>query len=155
MKPEEMDLLLEQLTRVPNMLRPRASLKAENVRLCREVLNFGHVEPFADKHTFRPGDIIYLYMELANFSCVPDPAGGYSITMTSVLEMKNTAGVAVWRADPKETPDQVSSPPQDYYRNFRLCVPAVPPGTYTLTAKTIDRPTEEKSKTVELLIGSK
>jgi hypothetical protein len=156
MKPEEMDVLLEQLTRVPSMLRPRASLKAENVRLCREVLNFGHVEPFAEKHTFRPGDIIYLYMELANFSCVSDPTGGYSITMTSALEIKNTADVVVWRADPKEMPDRVSSPPQDYYRNFRLCVPTVPPGTYTLSARTIDRPTgREVVKTIELLIGSK
>ncbi|HJZ91281.1 MAG TPA: hypothetical protein VKE40_10450, partial [Gemmataceae bacterium] len=52
MKPEEMDVLLEQLNRVPNMLRSRASLQANNVRLCREVHNFAHVEPFPDRHVF-------------------------------------------------------------------------------------------------------
>ena len=128
MKPEEMDVLLEQLTQVPSMLRPRASLQANNVRLCREVHNFAHVEPFPDRHVFRPGDIVYLYMELANFSRVPSPKGGYTITLASSLELRDSAGGLVWRADPKEVPDHVSTPPQDYYRNFRLSIPNGPAG---------------------------
>jgi hypothetical protein len=156
MKPEEADVLLDQLTRVPNLLRSRASLRADNVRLCREVHNFAHVEPFPDRHEFRPGDIVYLYMELANFSCVPDPKGGYTVTLASSLELKDSSGVVVWRADPKEAADHVSSPPQDYYRNFRLCVPGVAPGAYMLTVKTIDRPTgREASKAIELRVGAR
>jgi hypothetical protein len=154
MKPEEMDVLLEQLTKVPNMLRPRASLQANNVRLCREVHNFAHVEPFPERHAFRSGDIVYLYMELANFSCVPDPAGGYTITVASNLELKDGTGKVVWRADPKDVPDKVASTPVDYYRNFRLSVPNVPAGTYTLAIKTIDRPTSRSvEKSVELRVG--
>jgi hypothetical protein len=156
MKPAEMDALLDQLTKVPNMLRPRASLQANNVRLCREVHNFAHVEPFPERHTFRSGDIVYLYMELANFSCVPVKGGGYAVTLASSLELKDTGGNTVWRADPKEVPDQVSSPPQDYYRNFRLSVPNVPPGSYTLVVKTTDRPTgREVQKAIELRIGDR
>lgn len=157
MKPEEMDVLLGQLTKVPNMLRPRASLQAANVRLCREVHNFGHAEPFPDRHTFRPGDIVYLYMELANFTCVPDPkGGGYTVTLASAMELKDAAGAVVWRADPKEVPDHVTSPPQDYYRNFRLSVPGVPPGTYTLAVKTTDRPSGRVAhKTIELRVGAR
>jgi hypothetical protein len=155
-KPEEMDVMLEQINRVPGMLRARGSLQANNVRLCREVHNFGHVEPFPAGHQFHPGDIVYLYMELANFSCTADAKSGYSITMASGLEMHDAAGKVVWRADPKEIPDSVSSPPQDYYRNFRLCVPGLPPGAYSLVVKTIDRPTgREVTKAVELRIGSK
>jgi hypothetical protein len=154
MKPEEMDILLEQLTKVPNMLRPRASLQSNNVRLCREVHNFAHVEPFPDRHVFRPDDIVYLYMELANFSCVPDPAGGYTVTLASSLELKDGAGNVVWRVQPKDVPDKVSSPPQDYYRNFRLSIPNVSAGTYTLAIKTTDRPTGRSvEKSVELRIG--
>jgi hypothetical protein len=156
MRPEEMDVLLDQLARVPNMLRPRASLRVENVRLCREVHTFAHVEPFPERHTFRPGDIIYLYMELANFSCVPDPKGGFAVTLASSLEMKDAAGAVVWRADPKEAADHVSTPPQDYYRNFRLCIPSVPPGMYTLAVKTTDRPTERiAQKSVEVRVGAR
>jgi hypothetical protein len=156
MKPEEMDVLLDQLSRVPNLLRPRASLRAENVRLCREVHNFAHVEPFPDRHEFRPGDVVYLYMELANFSCVSDPKGGYTVTLASSLELKDSTGSVVWRADPKEAADHVSTPPQDYYRNFRLCVPGVPPGAYTLTVKTVDRPTgREVSKAIEMRVGAR
>lgn len=154
MKPEEMDVLLEQLTKVPNLLRSRASLRADNVRLCREVHNFAHVEPFPDRHEFRPGDIVYLYMELANFSCVPDPKGGYTVTLASSLELKDSSGGVVWRADPKEAADHVSTPPQDYYRNFRLSVPNVAPGTYTLAVKTTDRPTgREATKAIEMRVG--
>jgi len=156
MKPEEMDVLLEQLNRVPNMLRSRASLQANNVRLCREVHNFAHVEPFPDRHVFHPGDIVYLYMELANFSPATDPQGGFIVTLVSSLELRDITGALVWRADPKEIPDHVSTPPQDYYRNFRLCVPTVPPGVYTLTVKTTDRPTgREVRKTIEMRIGAR
>jgi hypothetical protein len=156
MSPEEMDLLLAQLTKAPNVLRSRASLQANNVRLCREVHNFAHVEPFPTRHQFRPGDIVYLYMELANFSCTPDPKVGYTIMLASCLELRDAAGHVVWRADPKEIPDTVSTPPQDYYRNYRLCIPNVPPGTYTLHVKTTDRPTgRELSKAIEVSIGGK
>ncbi|HKB05975.1 MAG TPA: hypothetical protein VKD90_27520 [Gemmataceae bacterium] len=156
LKPEEMDVLLDQLNRVPAMLRPRASLQAHNVRLCREVHNFAHVEPFPDRHEFRPGDVVYLYMELVNFSCVPEAKGGYAVTLASSLELRDAGGVLVWRADPKEVPDRVSSPPQDYYRNFRLCIPNVPPGAYSLSVKTIDRPTgRETRKAVELRVGTR
>jgi len=156
MKPEEADVLLHQLTQVPGLLRPRASLQANNVRLCREVHNFAHVDPFPDRHTFRPGDIVYLYMELANFTPVPAPKGGYSVTLVSSLELRDSTGGLVWQADPKEVPDFVSTPPQDYYRNFRLCVPNVPPGVYLLSVKTTDRPTgREARKTVEMRIGAR
>src|SRR5262245_8548241 len=156
MKPEELDVVLDQLNRVPNMLRSRASLQANNVRLCREVHNFAHVEPFPDRHVFHPGDIVYLYMELANFSPASDPRGGFIVTLVSSLELRDITGALVWRADPKEIPDRVSTPPQDYYRNFRLCVPTVPPGVYTLTVKTTDRPTgREVHKTIEMRIGAR
>jgi hypothetical protein len=70
--------------------------------------------------------------------------------------LRDTAGVVVWKADPKDVPDKVSSPPQDYYRNFRLSVPNVPAGTYTLAIKTADRPTgREVQKSVELRVGAK
>jgi hypothetical protein len=70
--------------------------------------------------------------------------------------MKNAAGEVVWRADPKDVPDKVASPPQDYYRNFRLSVPNVPPGTYTLVIKTTDRPSNRSvEKAVELRVGVK
>jgi len=156
MKPEEMDVLLDQLTQAPNQLRSKASLKASNVRLCREVHNFAHVEPFAEKHVFRPGDIVYLYLELANFSCVGDPKSGFAISLMSNLELRDSADTVVWKADPKEEPDRVSTPPQDYYRNFRLCVPSVPPGAYTLRVKSTDQPTGRMlEKRVEMQIGSK
>jgi hypothetical protein len=155
-KAEEFDVLLEQINRVPHLLRPRASLQANNVRLCREVHNFAHVDPFGSEHPFRPGDIVYLYMELVNFSCTANPKGGFAIVLSSGLELRDAGGKVVWKADPKDVPDAVSTPPQDYYRNFRLCVPSVPPGNYQLTIRTTDRPTgREVTKSVAMRISSR
>ena len=76
MKPEEMDLILDQ--RQGDADAPAgASLQASNVRLCREVHTFAHVEGYAPTHVFRPGDVVHLYMELANYTCVPDGRGGH------------------------------------------------------------------------------
>ena len=73
------------------MLRPRASLQATNVRLCREVHTFAHVEPFPARHVFRPRDVVHLYMELANYTSVPDGRGGYTIELSSSLELRDGA----------------------------------------------------------------
>jgi hypothetical protein len=156
MKPEEMDAVLEQLGKASPILRPRASLQATNVRLCREVHTFAHVEGYAPTHVFRPGDVVHLYMELANFTSVPDGRGGYTIELSSNLELRDGADAVAWRADPKDVPDRVSTPPQDYYRAFRLTVPNVPPGAYKLVVKTTDRPTgREVRKTVAMRVGSR
>ena len=137
------------------MLRPRASLQANNVRLCREVHNFAHVEPFPDRHEFRPGDIVYLYMELANFSCVPSPRAGTRSPWPAAWSCGTRP--ARWSGGPtrRRCRTRCRRPPQDYYRNFRLCVPTVPPGTYTLGGQD-DRPADgrEVQKTVELRVGA-
>jgi hypothetical protein len=156
MKPEEMDRILDQIAKVSPVLRPRASLRASHVRLCREVHTFAHVEPFPAGHVFRPGDVVHLYMELANYTNVPDSRGGYRIELSSSLELRDGNNAVAWRADPKDVPDRVSTPPQDYYRAFRLAVPHVPPGTYTLAIKTTDRPTGRESRSMlEVRIGSR
>jgi hypothetical protein len=156
MKPEEMDAILDHLGKVTPILRPRASLQATNVRLCREVHTFAHVEGYAPTHVFRPGDVVHLYMELANFTSVPDGRGGFTIELSSSLELRDSGDAIAWRADPKDIPDRVSTPPQDYYRAFRLAVPNVPPGAYKLVIKTTDRPTgREVRKAIAMRIGSR
>jgi hypothetical protein len=147
MKPEEMDAILEEVTRIPNLLRTRASLQTNNVHLCREVTQFGHFKPFPARHAFRPGEMCYLYLELANFSCVPDAAAnGFGINLAGSIELRDGAGVLVWRADPKEVPDRVSSIPHDYYRAYRFEVPSVPSGQYSLQVRMVDKPTGRETK---------
>ena len=157
MRREEMDLLLEQITRIPPMLRPRASLQATKLLLCREVHKFGHIDPFPAGNEFRPGDVVYLYAEIANFSCVPENGAGYSVALGSHLELLDAANAAVWKADPREEPEKVSSPPQDYYRAYRFCVPSsLPPGKYSLSIRLTDKPTgRETTKAIEFRVGAK
>jgi hypothetical protein len=50
----------------------------------------------------------------------------------------------------------LSSLPQDFYRVVRMSVPAVPPGVYGLSVKTIDRATgREARKMIEIRIGAR
>ncbi len=157
MKREEMDILLDQLTRVPPLLRPRASFQTNKLLLCREVQKFGVVDAFPAGHEFRPGDMVYLYAELANFTCAADPRDGYSVALASHLELKDEAGAAVWKADPREDPERVATPPQDYYRAYRFCVPpTLAPGKYALSIRVTDKPTgRETAKAIEFHVGAK
>jgi len=157
MKREEMDILLDQLTRVPPMLRSRASFQTSKLLLCREVQKFGLVDAFPAGHEFRPGDMVYLYAELANFTCAADSRDGFAVALASHLELKDEAGNAVWKADPREAPERVSSPPQDYYRAYRFCVPSsLAPGKYALSIRVTDKPTgREAAKAVEFRVGAK
>lgn len=156
MKAEELDALLENMARLTPMLRPRASLRASPVQLCREVHNFAHVERFPDNHTFRAGEVVHLYIEMSNFSVVSDDHGRFRIDLASSMELRDSAGKVAWRADPRDVPDVVSTAPQDYYRAFRLAIPAVAPGKYVLTVKMTDRPTgREVRKSVDLRVSAR
>jgi hypothetical protein len=95
-------------------------------------------------------------LELANFSTIADGKGGYTIDLNGSLELRDSANHVVWRTDPKDRPSRLSSPPQDFYRVFRMSVPAVPAGIYGLTVKTVDRATgREVRQTIEFRIGAK
>ena len=100
--------------------------------------------------------MVHLYVELANFSCAPEPKGGYAISLASSLEVRDAAGSFVWRADPKEEADRVTSAPMDYYRAYRFSVPNLAGGTYTLGIRIVDRPTgREVRKNIEFRVGAK
>lgn len=155
-KSVEADSLLEHLSRAAAILRPLATLQANNVAICREVYNFAHISPFKENHEFRPGDMVYLYMELANFTCEPDAKDGFNISFASNLELHDVNDKIVWQATPEDSPDHLLAPPQDYYRNFRMFIPNVPPGKYALHVRVADRPTNrEVKKTIEMKIGMK
>ena len=157
MKPEEMDVVLDAMNRVPAMLRPRASLRAHNVCLCRDVQTFAHVTPFPPRHEFRAGDVIYPYVELANFSCMPDSAGGFAVALAWSLEVRNAAGSPVWGSDLKQDVNRFSSAPQDFYCCYRFCVPdSLAPGQYSLIVRIIDKPTgRDVRQALEFRVGAR
>lgn len=157
MKREEMDALLEQLTRVPPILRTKASLQANKILLCSKVRKFGDVDAFSPNHEFRPGDMVYLYVEMSNFSCTPIEGEGYKIALNGQLELRDSSNVAVWKAHPRDEQERVSTPPQDYYRAYRFCLPStLSSGKYTLAIRVVDVPTErDATNAISFRVGTK
>ncbi len=158
MTPNEVSHVLDQLKNLSLAMTPKAALDANHVSLCREVHNFGHIEPFPESHTFRGGDMVYLYLEMVNFSTPPLSGGnGYAVDLDGVLSIQDAAGQVVWHADPRDEVDRLATPPQDYYRSYRFCLPAtLSPGKYTIHVKMVDRPTgREVSKVVPFRVGTR
>jgi hypothetical protein len=157
MRPDEIDRMLSPLERVHGLLRTKASLHIRNASLCRDVHGFAKISRFNARHEYRPGDVVYLYLEMANFSCVPQPNGEYAVNLATYLEWRDSAGNLVTQHQPKSEPDIVSSQPHDYYRAYRFGVPAsTPAGTCTLGIRVVDLPTgREARKTVDFRVSTK
>lgn len=162
--PEELATMIDRLQTASSMLKSRATLRADRICFCRSVRRFADVDPYEASHEFRPGDMVFLYAELKNFTCelvsVPAPAGaaapaqGWRIRLAPKLEIRDASNNLVWRTDLNKT-DFAQSPPQDYYHTYRFCVPdKMPPGVYTFWLTIVDKPTGRTvRKPVEMRIG--
>ncbi len=158
MSPSEVSSVLDQLKNLSLAMTPKAVLDANNVALCREVYNFGHIEAFPETHTFRGGDTVYLYMEMVNFSTPALQGGpGFAVDLDGLLAIQDGAGRVVWDANPRDEVDRLTTPPQDYYRSYRFCLPAtLSPGKYSISVKMIDRPTgREVTKVIPFRVGTR
>lgn len=165
MQPEETAILIDRLQTAASMLKSKASLGAEHVCFCRGVRKFADVDPYDPRHEFRPGDMVFLYAELKNFTCEALPAvrvvngpatpsKGFAIRLGATLELRDARYSLVWRTDLNKN-DYALTPPQDYYHTYRFCVPdKLPAGTYTLWLNIIDKPTGRTfRKPVEMRVG--
>lgn len=163
MTPDELALMIDRLQLATGMLKSKASLRIDRAIFCRGVRKFADIDPYDARHEFRPGDMVFLYAELKNFTCEPvqvagsQPGGakqrGYHIRLGASLEMRDARNNLVWRTDLAKN-DVAQTPPQDYYHTYRFCVPErLAPGTYTLWLTVIDKPTNRAiRKPVELRV---
>jgi hypothetical protein len=150
MPPEETAMLIDRLQTAAGMLKSKAALGAEHVCFCRGVRKFSDVDPYEPRHEFQPGDMVFLYAELKNFTCEPlannravnAPAQkSFAIRLGATLELRDLRNALIWRTDLAKT-DFAQTPPQDYYHTYRFCVPeSLPAGTYTLWLMIVDKPT--------------
>jgi hypothetical protein len=161
MTPEETAVLVDRLQHAAGVMRAKAALRVEHVCFCRGVRKFADVDPYDPRHEFRPGDMVFLYAELKNFTCEPvapqsrqSAQRSYAIRLATTLELRDAQNSLVWRTDLNKT-DFAQSPPLDYYHTYRFCIPErLPPGVYTLWLNVADKPTGRAvRKPVELRVG--
>jgi hypothetical protein len=160
--PEELAMVIDRLQTASSLLKSKATLRAERVCFCRGVRKFADLDAYEPAHEFRPGDMVFLYAELKNFTCESAPAqpAGYNATrgcyvrLGATLELRDFRNNLVWRTDLNKN-DYAQTPPQDYYHTYRFCVPdKLPAGTYTFWLTIVDKPTGRTiRKPIEMRIG--
>ena len=162
--PEELAMLVDRLQTASGMLKSKASLQMDRVCFCRGVRKFADLDQYPAGHEFHPGDMVFLYAELKNFTCEPvttQPAAGYNaqtrgcnVRLTTTLELRDAKQNLIWRTDLNKT-DHSLTPPQDYYHTYRFCIPEkLPAGTYTLWVNILDKPSGRAvRKPVEMRVG--
>jgi hypothetical protein len=166
MTPDELAVVVDHLQGATGTLRSKAALRLDAVCFCRRVLSYGKYEALDPHYVFQPGEPVWVYAEVRNFTWepLPTPPGpngkpgvrGYGMRLGHTLEVYDATGRRVWRTEPEPRDDVRRTPPADYYLAYRFPVPSVlPPGAYTLIVQVVDKPTGRvvRGKPVEFRIG--
>lgn len=141
--PKEVGQYVDGLQFVLNQLRPKASLKMDRVCFCRMIRGFGKIEALEANPSFLPGEMADVYLELRNVASRPHRSerGDYRTHLRSRLEIRNRSGERLWGPQDFDKPDDTLTPQHDYYQHYRLQMPNLPPGCYTLHLEVRDVPT--------------
>ncbi len=140
--PDELAAVVDKLAALAAALRDRAALQVPKMCFCRPLpapARFGSYELLGDNPTFRPGEMVAVYLELRNFSCQPNH-GDYQTQVGVSVEVLDADGRVALRFDKSQT-DPSLSPRLDYSNVVRFTLPELPPGTYALALKASDVPT--------------
>ncbi|MCX7702155.1 MAG: hypothetical protein N2039_14865 [Gemmataceae bacterium] len=142
-EPREMAQYVEGLQFVLNHLRPKAALRMDKACFCRMIRGFGKIEALGVNPSFMPGEMADVYLELRNVASRPHRSdkGDYRTHLRSRLEIRNRSGERLWGPQDFDKPDDTLTPQHDYYQHYRLQMPNLPPGTYTLHLEVRDVPT--------------
>lgn len=164
--PHEIGVLAGQLDAPAAALATRGPLFVEKACFCRWVKNFGRYDPLPDRHSYPPGALAELYLEVKNVPSEPTtspPEGeGYVTRLACTLQLRDPSGVVVELLDQsrKAVPalaetkrDFTRSPIRDYFLLFRFPVPGKP-GEYKVVVEIRDPATGRAvSKTLTLRVG--
>jgi hypothetical protein len=154
--PQDIAALIERCNAALCVLRTRAALEIPKLCFCRPLAapaRFGAYERLDENHRFRPGETIGVYMELRNFSCVPQQ-GEFATHVQCSVEIRDADDRVVFRFD-AERCEPTLSPRQDYCHVGRFVLPPLPPGSYTLWLKATDAPTGRQARrSLDFRVGS-
>jgi hypothetical protein len=142
--PDEMKELLRQADQGTALLRPRAALVLEKMCFCQDIDTFGVYRPLPpEEYAFSPGKLVYVYVELQNFTSVPQ-GDVYRIRVTSHLEIRDYRGTPRWFRDISDNnpPELSQSLRHDFSNNYSFRIPRnLATGSYTLLLRVVDVPT--------------
>lgn len=123
---------------------------------CKGIQGYGNYQPLPESHSFRPGELARLYIELQNLS---DEWQGnaYRFHLLTTVKMRPFNGEIGWEHTFRDPgPDISLSERHDFYHQCTFPIPDRPPGFYTLYVKITDVATgREVEQTLDFRIGSR
>lgn len=152
-------MAVEQLESVMYGMRTRAPLLVEKMCLCQSIKAFGVYEEMPEGHVFQPGEQLRVYAELRNFSSERHEANGqpavFLTRLSSTAEIRDKDKKTVWKQPlQRDEPDRSQTPRHDYFDHYRLWLPELRPGWYTLEVTVEDLATHRKARReVDLKVG--
>lgn len=138
---DEVGTLHEQLEGLLNTLRPRTDLVIEKICCCEWIKGYGDYGPLPEKHAFRPGEFVWLYVELRNF-CAENRDAFCETRLSNRVKIHDPKNAAIkpheFALDETQPGNRVHPTLHAYYQIIRFPVPSLPAGVYTLTLHVTD-----------------
>ena len=148
-EPQDLAAMIEQLQTAAGLLKAKAALRTETVCFCRRIVKYGVFDPLDQNHSFRPGEMAELYVELRNVvgegHVKPSGERGFRTRFACEFALRDTDNKIVWGKD-CDSEEFSRSLRHDVYLPFRFCVPSIPAGTYTLWVRIVDQSTNRAVK---------
>jgi hypothetical protein len=162
LEPQDIAVVLDELNSVMVPLRSQAALTIDKLCFCKRIFTFGIYDPCPPDQRFRPGQMVYIYAEIRNFSIrkLERPPGKttHAVELSSTAVIEDYAGNKVWPEEivfKREKPDESRTPRQDYFDNYHFVVPDLPPGAYKLWVQIEDvgtRPSRRARRSLDFYV---
>jgi hypothetical protein len=123
-------LALKALRDAEAELAAESSLEVRNLAFCTEVQAFGSFKRFAAAE-FEPGQEVLLYAEIDNFRSL-ETKGGYQTSLQGSYHVLEAGGRSVAEHNFPVDEDFCTSRRRDFFIPFRLYLPKLAPGDYSL-----------------------
>src|SRR5262249_45682035 len=114
MSAEEKVVVLQQLSGLVRELQKTAPLVIDRAVFVRDWKGYGQPLRVPDA-TFRPGDLVWLYIELQNLVDRPVKPDEYDVRLTGVIEIHDANGRTVWTKSMSGPPSVSQSPRTDHF----------------------------------------
>ena len=144
--PQDLAVFVEQLQGANQQLCPQAALALDRMCFCKRISKFGDYDPLPAEHSFRPGELVQIYVEVRNFAS--EQSDQYFETrLASSVEVAAAGKWPGWRQDfpDKGHRDRSRSLRHDYFQSYSFCLPEnIPPGDHRLIIRVADMVTPQR-----------
>jgi hypothetical protein len=143
--PEEKLIVAQQIGVLFRDLRRTAPLVIARAVFCRSLQGYGQPAKVSSP-TFRPGDWVFLYVEVENLVDRQINSDQFAICLSGKFEVRDSEGRTVWTKKLDETPSVSQSPRHDHFTLIKFTIPrTLPPGVYSLQISITDHDTHREA----------